>query len=44
VSDLLEDIADEKLGRDGFDRVRGYTVKKEKALAWWEKKRKKQQK
>ncbi|HEV3445194.1 MAG TPA: hypothetical protein VG099_11155 [Gemmataceae bacterium] len=44
VSDLLEDIAGKELRRDGLERVIGYTVKKEKALAWWEKKRKMQQK
>jgi hypothetical protein len=37
VSDLLNGLADDELGRGWLDRFKGYTVDKARAQAWWEK-------
>lgn len=40
VSDLLQELAGEELGKDWLDRQRGSTVEKADAQAWWDKARK----
>jgi hypothetical protein len=40
VSDLLQELAGEEVGRDWLDRQHGWVVKRADAQAWWDKARK----